>query len=347
MTAQDTHMTVDAATEAVFEMAGGVWTFKTLAAAVELGLFGALAGGQKATKEELAAELGLPERPADLLLAACTSLGLLDKDGNHYRNSAVAEAVLVPDSPDYLGGAVTYTDTRNWRGWGRLTEALRTDRPTGWDPDAQGSPFAAEDQEMLGEFFGAIHNLGRATARAVADAYDFSGHDRLLDVGSGSGSFPIELCSAYPQLTATCYDLPHVVPLAQTEIDKAGMADRITTVAGDFFIDEALPGGHDVALLSAILHDWDEDTGRMLLAKCHDALPPGGVLLICEQLLDDDRTGPPRAALVGLNMLVATTGGRNYAEGEYRDWLLDVGFREVTRLPCNSPGTNGVLVARA
>ncbi len=347
MTAQDTAMSVDAATEAVFEMVAGVWAFKTLAAAVELGVFEALAGGQTATKEELQAALGLPERPADMLLAACTALGLLEKHGESYRNSPIAETALVPDRPDYLGGAVTYFDTRGWRGWGRLTEALRTDRPTTWDPDVQDSPFAAEDQQMLGQFWGAIHNLSRSIARAVADAYDFSGHDRLLDVGAGSGSFPIELCRAYPGLQATCYDLPHVVPLAQAEIDKAGMADRIATVAGDFFVDEQLPDGHDVALLSAILHDWDEDTGRMLLAKCHDALPPGGVLLISEMLLDHDRTGPPPAALMGLNMLVETEGGRNYAEGEYREWLLDAGFREVTRVQCGSGLVEDLLVARA
>ena len=347
MTTQDTNVAVDAATGTVLEMVDGVWAFKALAAAVELGLFGSLAGGQQATKEELEAELGLPERPADVLLAACTSLGLLDKDGEHYRNSALSETVLVPDRPNNLGGAVAYVDSRGWRGWSRLTEALRTDRPTTWDPDTQDSPFAAEDQEMLGRFWSAMHNLGRSTARAVAAPYDLSGHQRLLDVGAGSGAFPIELCAAYPGLTATCYDLPHIVPLTQVEINQAGMGERIATVTGDFIADEVLPGGHDVALLAAILHDWDEDTGRMLLAKCHDALPPGGVLLISEMLLDHDRTGPPPAALMGLNMLVETEGGRNYAEGEYREWLLDAGFREVTRVQCGSGLVEDLLVARA
>ena len=348
MTAAQTDvMSIDEATRTVFEMVGGVWAFKTLAAAVELGLFGALSGGRSATQPELEAALGLPERPVELLLAGCASLGLVDKDGDHYRNSALSEAGLVPGGPHDLSGAVGYFDTRSWRGWGRLTEALRTDRPTTWDPDVQDSLFAAEDEEMLDRFWSAIHNIGRSTARAVADAYDLSGHRRLLDVGAGSGCYPIELCRAYPELTATCYDLPHVVPLAAAEIDRAGMAERITTVAGDFFADEQLPDGHDVALLAAVLHDWDEDTGRMLLAKCHDALPPGGVLLICEMLLDDDRTGPPPAALMGLNMLVETEGGRNYTEGQYRDWLLDAGFREVTRLPCGDGFAEDLLVARA
>ena len=50
---------------------------------------------------------------------------------------------------------------------------------------------------------------------------------------------------------------------------------------------------------------------------------------------------------MGLNLLVETEGGSNYTAAEYRDWLLDAGFREVTRVPCTSPRANGVLVARA
>lgn len=346
MATRDTDVT-DAATETVLGMVGDVWAFKTLAAAVELGLFATLARGRRASREELQAALGLPERPTDLLLAACTSLGLLDKDGDRYRNSALSEAVLVPHSSNDLAGAVTYVDTCSWRGWGRLTEALLTDRPTVRDPDVQDPPFAAEDQAIHDRFRSALHNLGRSTARTVAGAYDLGTHDRLLDFGAGSGCYAIELCSAYDGLTATCYEPQHSVQLTQIKIDQAGMADRIATVVGDVLADEGLPGGHDVALLAAVLHGWDEATGRMLLAKCHDALPPGGVLLICELLLNDDRTGPPAAALMGLNRLVETERGRAYTAAQYRSWLLDVGFREITHIPCTSPAANGVLVARA
>ena len=351
MTTEAAPTTVDtSAAQAQLELMGfvdGLFRFKTLAAAVELGLFAGLADGRQATREQIADEVGLPERPADMLLAACAALGLVERgDDGRYRNSAMAETVLVPDSPGYCGGIVTYFDSRGWRGWERLSDALRLDRPTTWDPTEQDSPFAAEDGEMLGLFWHAIHNHGRTTARALAQAYDFGGHQRLLDVGAGSGCYPIELCRAHPHLTATAYDLPHVVPLTQEKIDEAGMSAQIATVPGDFFVDEELPQGHDVLLLGAVLHDWDEATNRMLLAKCRRALPPGGVLLICEFLLDEDRTGPPPAALMGLNMIVETVGGRNYAVGEYREWLLDAGFREVTTLPFASPGED-VIVARA
>ena len=150
-----------------------------------------------------------------------------------------------------------------------------------------------------------------------------------------------------PHLAATIYDLPHVIPLTQAEVDKARMNEQITAVPGDFFVDDELPTGHDVLLLGAVLHDWDEATNRMLLAKCHDALPPGAVLLIVDLLLDDDRTGPPPAALMGLNMIVETTGGRNYSKSEYTEWLIDAGFREVTTVPFVAEGATGAIVARA
>jgi hypothetical protein len=36
---------------------------------------------------------------------------------------------------------------------------------------------------------------------------------------------------------------------------EAGLEDRIRTVGGDFFADARFPEGHDVILLSMILHD--------------------------------------------------------------------------------------------
>ncbi|WP_314253253.1 methyltransferase [Streptomyces kutzneri] len=115
---------------------------------------------------------------------------------------------------------------------------------------------------------------------------------------------------------------------------------------GDFLHDERLPGGHEVILLSMILHDWDEGTGRRLLDKCFAALPPGGAVIICELVLDDDERGPAPAALMGLTMLVETRSGHNYTYAEYRGWLADAGFGPVEVLPLVAAGANAALVCR-
>lgn len=327
-------------------LVGGVWAFKTLAVGVEFGLFTRLAGGRTVTLAEAAAEFGLDERPADLLLAASASLGLLEKVGDGYRNSALAEQFLVEGQPYYFGAQVRYSDLRTYLPWHRVGEALRGNRPLTWDPQQQDSLFDTTDPQLVAEFWDAMFATSRFTARALADAYDFGAHRRLLDVGGGAGAFPIEFCLRLPELRATILDLPHVCVRAGERIAEAGLTGRIDAVAGDFLADPALPDGHDVILLSMILHDWDEPTNRALLARCHAALPPGGVIVISELLLNDERTGPAEAALMGMNMLVETEGGKNYSGAEYAAWLADAGFVDIRTVPFEAPGANGAVLAR-
>jgi hypothetical protein len=94
-----------------------------------------------------------------------------------------------------------------------------------------------------------------------------------------------------------------------------------------------------------ILHDWDEAKDREILRKCHAALPSGGVVIISELLTDDDKTGPAAAALMSLNMLIETEGGRNYTAGEYSAWLEEAGFRDIRTVRFDAAGANGVVLA--
>lgn len=330
----------------LLQLATGFWGSMVLASAVEVDLAGRLAGGRAVSVRELAAELEFPPRPAVVFVAACASLGLLERDGEKYRNSALAEVFLVPTSDHYFGGFVTFVVEREYSAYQRLTEALRTGRPLTWDPGVQESLFSAEDRVMLALFWQAMHSLSMFTATALADAVDLTGHTRLLDVGGGSGAFPITLCRRYPNLTATVLDLPHACEFAQARIRDAGLADTVDTIAADFLADEALPGGYDVMLLSHVLHDWDSATGRALLGKCWQALPSGGALVVCELMLNPERTGPPVAALMGINMLVETEGGENYSETELTDWLLATGFTPVQLVALgDAAGATGALLA--
>ena len=324
----------------------GYWQFKTLAAAVDLDLFTRLSGGRRLTLEEVCSELGLAERPADMFLAACASLGLLEKEGTRYRNSPLTEEFLVRGRPNYFGGQVRYCDERTYLAWHRIGEALRTDRPLTWDPDKQRSLFDTAEPGMLEMFWEAMHSCSIFTARALGGAYNFTPHKRMLDLGGGSGAFPIALCQMYTHLEATIYDLAHVCPIARAKVASANLAHRVDVMDGDFITNAELPSGYDVILLSMILHDADEATNRTLLRKCHDALFPGGVVIISELLLDDDRTGPAEAALMGLNMVVETKSGRNYSEGEYSRWLSVLGFTNVHRIDFEAPGSNGAIVGK-
>ena len=329
----------------LMQLATGFWAFKTLAAAHEFDVFSRLSGTAGTTAGRLAETLAIEERPADMLLTGCAALGLLVKSDNRYVNSPLAEEFLVRGKPYYFGGFVQMLDQRLYPGWGKLAEAIRTNRPTTWDPDRQSSMFDGADPRLLAVFWEAMHSLSTFTARALGQAIDLSGARRMLDVGGGSAAFDIELCRAYPDLTATVYELPAIAGIAAGKVKEAGLPERIDTVAGDFFADSALPGGYDTILLSMILHDWAEDRCRTILRKCWQALPSGGRVIIAELLVNDARTGPPAAALMSLNMLVETEG-RNYTPAEYGAWLSDLGCRDIGTVWFEAAGANGAVIGR-
>ncbi|NLU76694.1 methyltransferase domain-containing protein [Streptomyces sp. HNM0575] len=330
----------------LLQLTNGFMSFKTFAAAVELDVFTRLAGGRAVTAGEFAELIGIEPRPADILLTALTSIELLEKDGETYRNAPVAEEYLVEGRPYFFGGYLQFYNHAMYPGWQHVVQSLRTNRPMFVDSDKQKSVFgSAEDRFLMDFFWNAMHALAGYTARALGEVYDFSQHRRLLDVGGGSGGFPIELCRRIPGLEASVYELPHVCDIVTEKVEAGGMEHAVTAVPGDFTTDTELPGGHDVILLSQVLHCGDEASNRELLAKCWKALEPGGAVLICELLINAERSGPSTAALMGMNMLLSHPGGQNYSETEYASWLTDAGFAEPYVVRFEAAGANGAVVA--
>ncbi len=121
------------------QLSTGFWACKTLAVANDLGLFTRLSGTSGTTSGELADDLGIHERPAEMLLTGCAALGLVEKREGRYVNSRLAEEFLVQGKPYYFGGLVEMFDRRLYAGWGKLGEAIHTNRPTTWDPLGRGT----------------------------------------------------------------------------------------------------------------------------------------------------------------------------------------------------------------
>ena len=102
-------------------------------------------------------------------------------------------------------------------------------------------------------------------------------------------------------------------------------------MAGDFYADE-LPGGHDLAMLSAIIHQNSPEENVDLFRKVFNALVPGGRIVIRDHVMEPDRTEPKDGALFAVNMLVNTEGGSTYTCEEIRSWLEEAGFANVRYL---------------
>jgi SAM-dependent methyltransferase len=129
-------------------------------------------------------------------------------------------------------------------------------------------------------------------------------------------------------MTAVLFDLPPVIEIARERIQAEGLTERVLLVSGDFSKD-TLPGGCDLALLSAIIHQNSPEENLALFRKIHEALEPGGTLLIRDFVMDSTRTMPKEGALFALNMLVNTVAGGTYTFDDLSEALGQVGFVHI------------------
>ena len=106
---------------------------------------------------------------------------------------------------------------------------------------------------------------------------------------------------------------------------------------------DPFPEGHDLHLLSHVLHDWDEPRVRALLTASHMALTPGGWLVDHDVHINRDKTGPLPAAEYSVFLMHATPG-KCWSVGELDDLLVECGFAEVTWR--DTAGDRSVVLAR-
>ena len=318
---------------------------KVLFAAIQLGVFEALAGAAKPA-DALAVELGTDADALDRLLHAGVMLGLLSKSADGFANTPAATAYLTKGSPNRMLGYAAYTDAVLWSMWAHFADAVREGTHRWGQTYGLDGPLFSHffrTPEQAREFLMGMHGYGLISSPVVVDAVDLSKFTTFVDLGGATGHLTIAACRRWPNLTGVVFDLPAAVPLANEIIAEAGMGDRVTAMVGDFFADPLPPA--DVYALGRILHDWTEDKILTLLGKIHAALPSGGAVLIAEKLLDDDKTGPEWSVLQSLNMLVCTEG-KERTLGEYAALLERVGFADVTGVRTTSP-TDAVLARKA
>ncbi len=303
----------------LLDMLRGYRSAQTLITCAELGVFEALADGSR-TAEELAAMRRADRRGMSLLLNAAVALGLLEKHDGRYANAPMAEACLAREGPHYLGNFVE-RDGAFYRRWSHLTAAVKT----GQRPEDNVRDEEAENWVLGFEL--ALYNLSRAVAPLVADALALPEDRslRALDVGGGHSGYSIALARRYPNLTATVFELPPVVPIAREIIAKEGLTERVQAQEGNFQTDD-LGSGYDLALVFGVLVGEAPEGGAALIKKVFNALNPGSRIVVREFLLNSDRTSPSEAAIFALQMLLATDTGGPSTTDELTGWLLDAGF---------------------
>ncbi len=317
---------------------GGWQPARVLMAANHLDFFTVL-GDKALTAEDVASRCGTYPRSTRTLLNASVALGILEKEGDLYRNSAEARESLVRGKPAYIGDAIAHQEDL-WQPWGKLHEAVRSNRRVASDYTP------VEEPEVHRNFILAMHNRAMRGASLLAEALDLDGRRQLFDAGGGPGTYSIFLVKRYPGLRAIVFDLPRTIEITKEIIADFGVAQLVTTRAGDYFKDD-FGQGNDVVLLSAVLHSMGPEQNKSLLLKAYDSLVSGGLVVVNEGLISDDGTSPLRVVLFSLNMLVNTGEGQSYSGTEIMNLMEAVGFVEPRVIPLpQTVGTSLVVSVR-
>jgi hypothetical protein len=320
----------------ILQTAFGFWSSKVLLTAVEFGVFTKL--GQRQMKgAELGKELGLHPRGISDFFDALVAMKFLGREGDgpsaKYFNTPEGALYLDQTSPCYVGGWLVMLNARLFKYWHDLPEALRTGKPQNEVKHGQKGMFEELYEELprLEQFMGAMTGLSRINFEAFAEKFDFSTFKTLCDVGGATGLLCIEAAKRHPHLQCISFDLPPVEPIARKHIAAAGLSDRITTAAGDFFKDP-LPKA-DLITMGMILHDWNLEKKMHLIRSAYEALPAGGAFVVIEALIDDARRENLFGLLMSLNMLIEFGDAFDYSGADFRKWCREAGFKDVEVIP--------------
>jgi hypothetical protein len=281
----------------------------------KLGIADLLADGPQPI-DALAAATGTQASALSRVLRALASRGVFTQDAEQRVALTPLAALLRSSVPGSLRAMVVFSGAPwLWQAWSHLLEGVQTGQ-TAFDL-AHGMSFFAylaqhPDAAAVFNQYMAEAPLHRHTV--IAAAADFSGMRCVIDVGGGHGASLIAILHANPALRGVLFDQPQVV---------AGVAERCDTVGGDFFA--AVPAGGDVYLLSAILHNWDDEHALQILQNCRRVMAGHGKLLVAERIVPEGNM-PSQAKLVDVNMLVQL-GGQQRTEAEFRALFTRAGFQ--------------------
>ncbi len=319
-------------------ISSGFTQSRILQVAVKLGVFDSIKSGGS-TSGEIARALGANDRALEIFLNALVAMRLLSKEEGRFHNTEASLTYLVRGSPRYYGSMILFEEGL-WNLWERLEDSVITGNP------AKNPDMFQTKQDETEKFIAAMHSLvtARGDAEVLGDILDLKWAEKLIDIGSGPGTYPIQFLKKYPHLEVTIFDLPGTLGVTKRFLEKEGMAGKIKVVEGDYNRDE-LPGGFDVAFLSNIIHSENEETNKELVKKVFGALNRGGEIIIKDHILDDSLTHPPVGAIFSVQMLLATRG-RDYSFTEVKLWLEEAGFKKIVCIGLPAPLTSSLVTGR-
>jgi hypothetical protein len=245
---------------------------QAMISATRLGVPDALGKGARTSAEVAQATATNPEMMHRLLRALAAFGVVRDLGDGRFELTAVGDC-LRADAPQSVRPLVLmWGSDSSWQACSKLAECVRTGENAYrilHDVDNL-FPYLDKDPEQA-RIFDAGQSAGSAVIGSVAaQAYDFTGIGRVVDVGGGHGKVLASILKAHPGLRGTLFDLPRVAEGAAASLAAEGVADRCEAVGGDMF---QVPAGGDsiCSRMSFTIGAMRTPPGAAVLPPRHDA----------------------------------------------------------------------------
>ncbi len=244
--------------------------------------------GEKLHAEEIGKRLKIHKKLLAIFLDALVSMGLLLKEEDVYRNSALAEKYFIKErsiywtrqfSKECVEAFDAYTVLEKVLSTGEIAYAVKRAKKKNYLDSMK------EDKNEARDFTQMLFYYHQSEAEALAEHLDLAGRQAVLDVGGGSAVMSIALVKNNPNVRACVMDIEPVCSIAKENIKKAGLEHRIHVLPGNF--QKGLPEGFDVIMCC--------DIGRIpieLIREAYRRLPSMGIIVLVDRFLSNDKTDP-------------------------------------------------------
>jgi SAM-dependent methyltransferase len=299
----------------------GLVAARALSTAVMLGVFEALHEGPTSTAE-LADRLALDPLGAETLITALATLGYVEVDAGRLANAPVSERLLVRSSPESIATFVGEQGDLHWQVLDLLPEAVRSGRPYAMHEERHG------ETDRWEAYIRGLFEISRPEHDANAALVPVERPRRLVDVAGGHGGFSMAMCRRHPGLKATVIDLPPSAAVGRKIVAEEGFSERISFREGDVF-ERGLGEGLDVVSVFNLVHHLPEERDRELCRMAHEALRPGGLMVIGDSARPEPGEPVSEHGAISSLLFYAWSHSRNFKPSEIRGWMDEAGFADV------------------
>jgi hypothetical protein len=309
------------------EMSRWYYLSRAIHVAAEIGVADCT-GPEQQPAPKLAEKTGTHARALERLLRYLASYGIFEEtEPAHFRSTELSD-VMREDHPQSLRPQLLRIAREWWNAAGAMHYSVKSGNSAfPYVNNVEFFEFLAQNREQQRRFDTGMAQISKADDAAIAEAYDFSGFESIVDVGGGRGGLLAEILKRAPSARGILFDQPQVVEHA-VSLEENGLTERCDLIGGDFF--QSVPKGAECYVIKGVLHDFDDDQCVNILRNCRDATTAGGRVLVVERVLPSSQDGPHPNLTMDIQMMIILRGRERQAS-EWREIYARAGLK-VTRL---------------